>query len=56
MARCIVCIKWGTKYPAYYVNRLYAGVRKNLSGPFEFYCMTDDPAGIREEVKILDLP
>ena len=24
----VLCAKWGTKYPAYYVNRLYAGVAK----------------------------
>jgi len=51
----IICIKWGTKYPAYYVNRLYAGVERFLSRPFNFYCMTDDAEGITDKVKILPL-
>lgn len=56
MSRCLICIKWGNKYPSYYVNRLYGGVKKNLSRSFDFYCMTDDAAGIRPEVNILPLP
>lgn len=52
----IICIKWGTKYPAYYVNRLYAGVVKHLKRPFHFFCMTEFSDGIRPEVKILPLP
>ena len=51
----IICIKWGTKYPAYYVNRLYAGVQRHLKRPFNFYCMTEHPEDIRPEVKILPL-
>jgi len=52
----IVCIKWGKKYSPDYVNRLLRGIQRNLASPFTFYCMTDDPAGIRSEVKILPLP
>ena len=52
----MICIKWGSKYDSYYVNRLYAGVVSNLSRPTDFYCMTEDPTGIRSEVKILPLP
>ncbi|MBP5985585.1 MAG: hypothetical protein KA538_00200 [Azonexus sp.] len=52
----IICIKWGTKYPAYYVNRLYAGVQRHLSRPFRFFCVTDDASGIRPEVEIIPLP
>lgn len=52
----IICIKWGTKYPAYYVNRLYAGVQRHLQRPFRFFCMTEVTEGIRPEVEILPLP
>lgn len=52
----VVCIKWGTKYPAYYVNRLYAGVARHLDRPFVFHCFTDDAAGIRPEVVTHPLP
>lgn len=51
----IICIKWGTKYPAYYVNRLYAGVARHLKRPFNFYCMTEHTEDIRPEVRILPL-
>lgn len=52
----VVCIKWGTKYPAYYVNRLYAGVKRHLDRPFAFHCFTDDGAGIVPEVQVHPLP
>ena len=51
-----VCIKWGTKFPAYYVNRLYAGVARFMDRPFRFVCFTDNPSGIRPEVEIFPLP
>ena len=47
----VVCIKYGRYYGAFYVNRLYAGVRKHLSRPFRFVCVTNDATGIRPEVE-----
>ncbi len=41
-----VCVKWGRKYGAVYVNRLYAGVRKWAPPHSPFVCLTDDPAGL----------
>ena len=52
----IICIKWGDKFSAEYVNRLYAMVSSNLSSPFRFVCFTENSAGIRDEVEIQDLP
>lgn len=52
----VVCIKWGDKYPAYYVNRLYWGVRRFLDRPFRFLCFTDKPEGIVPEVEVHPLP
>lgn len=59
--RVILCMKWGAKYGSEYVNRLYAMVRRNLTGEFTFVCLTDDTTGIRSEVVCraivsLDLP
>jgi len=54
--KIVLCIKWGTKYAADYVNRLYGMVSRNLSPPFRFICFTDDPTGIRSEVEIYPLP
>jgi len=52
----VVCIKWGTLYGREYVNRLYAMVKRYLQRPFNFYCITDDDAGIREEVLLRQMP
>ncbi len=54
--RHILCMKWGTKYGPEYVNRLYAMVRRHLSGAFDFVCLTDDASGIRAEVQCLPIP
>jgi hypothetical protein len=52
----IICIKWGKKFPADYVNRLYGMVARNLTIPFRFTCFTEIAEGIREEVSIQALP
>ena len=52
----VVCLKYGNKYSAEYVNKLYNGVKHNLTVPFEFVCMTEDSTGINPEVVIKDLP
>lgn len=46
----ILCLKYGKRYPAHYVNRLYAGVSRNLRRPFQFYCCTDDAEGIHSVI------
>jgi hypothetical protein len=56
MTKQVVCVKWGVKYDATYVNRLYAMVQRNLTPPFRFVCLTDSRAGIRPEVECFDLP
>ena len=52
----IVCLKWGTKYGPEYVNRLYAGVKRNSTIEFKIWCFTDDPTGIIPEVTTVPLP
>ncbi|MFT2090214.1 glycosyl transferase [Paraglaciecola sp. 2405UD69-4] len=51
-----ICINWGTKYGAEYVNRLYAMVARNTSPPFSFTCFTDNNQGLNPEINALDLP
>lgn len=51
----VACMKWGTAYGPEYVNRLYAGVRRNVTGPLRFFCMTDDPTGLDAGIEILPL-
>ena len=52
----IICMKWGDKYGAEYVNKLYAMVSRNITIPFEFVCFTDNKLGINPAVKIYPLP
>lgn len=52
----IVCMKWGTKYGAEYVNRLHDMIKKNINRPFRLVCYTDNKEGISSEVEVYDLP
>ena len=52
----VLCMKWGSKYGPDYVDRLYGMVARNLTRPFRFVCLTDDPSGIRGEVICAPLP
>ncbi|MFU8833108.1 MAG: hypothetical protein ACNA7J_13285, partial [Wenzhouxiangella sp.] len=56
MTRNIVCMKWGTKFPASDVNRLYSMVRRHMDEPFRFVCFTDDPAGLHGEIEAAPIP
>ena len=58
--RTVICMKWGTRYGAEYVNRLYRAVRRNLSpdaaAPLRFVCFTDDPTDVMPGVECHPLP
>lgn len=56
MLRNVICIKWGTKFNAGYVNHLYHMVEKHLSLPHRFVCFTDDGKGVEKGVEIFPLP
>jgi|SRR5882672_1669614 len=61
----VVCWKWdgefqkkkgdAFKFGAEHVNRLYSMVKRHLHIPFEFCCITDEPKGIVEDVRIIPL-
>lgn len=51
----IICLKWGNKYPAEYVNRLYRMVKKNITLPFRFVCLTEDTEGVHPDIEILPI-
>lgn len=52
----IICMKWGSKYGANYVNTLYAMIARHITLPFQLTCFTDDPNGIDSRVRICELP
>lgn len=52
----VVCVKWGKKYGADYVNKLYHGVVKYLTGvEYDFYCFTENPENLDEGIKVIPL-
>ena len=52
----MVCLKWGTKYSAEYVNKLYNMVKRNLTINYEFVCFTEDKKGIDPTIRVEPLP
>ena len=52
----VLCMKWGDYYTCDYVNRLYAGVKRNLSLPFRFVCVTDNAEGLNTGIEAVPFP
>ena len=52
----VICMKWGTRYDADYVNRLASMIRRNTHRPTRVICFTDDARGIAPGVEIAPLP
>ena len=46
----------GTAFGSEYINRLYSGVRGNLSVPVRFFCTAETREGQHPEIEALDLP
>ena len=56
MSQCqFVCVKWGTKYPADYVNRLYNMISRQMQADFVLYCLTDNGEGLHPNIKVLPI-
>lgn len=51
----VVCLKWGTRYPAAFTNILYHSVKRHLTRPLRFVCVTDDPTGLDDGVEAVPL-
>lgn len=49
----VICVKFGTKYSADFVNKLYNDIKRLTKAEFKFFCYTDDPNGIIPEVNII---
>lgn len=52
----VLCLKWGTRYDANYVNILFHSVRRHLPRPFNFYCCTENADGLDAEIRIIPFP
>ena len=51
----VICVKWSTKYSAEYVNKLLSMVKRHITIPFNFYCLTEDKEGIDSDVIIIPI-
>jgi len=56
MDKQVICISWGKKYGAPYVNRLFGMVSANIPPPFRFVCFTDTTEGLHPDIEVRDLP
>ncbi len=56
MKNYVVCLKWGDKYSADYVNVLANMVARNTTVPYAFVCFTDNSNGIQAGIRVLPLP
>lgn len=54
--RIVMCMKWGTLYPADYVNVLFNACRAHITGPFRFVCLTDDTRGFAPGIEAFPIP
>jgi len=52
----VVCLKWGDKYSAEYVNKLHSMVKRNCTLDHEFVCFTENTNGIDPEITTKPLP
>lgn len=52
----IICIKWGQRYGADYVNRLASMVKRHTRRQTRLVCFTEDARGIDPWVEIAPLP
>ena len=51
----MITVKWGTKYDAEYVNKVYKGLKRYTDREFQFICFTDDRTGLNENIVPMDL-
>lgn len=52
----VLCLKHGTKYSYSDVNKLFNMTKRNLTVPFRFVCMTEDPLGLDPDITVIPLP
>lgn len=52
----VICMKWGTKFGANYVNTLFGMVRRHLQRPHRFVCFTENGEGLHPEIEVRPLP
>lgn len=54
--RVVLCMKWGSLFPADYVNVLYRATAAHLSLGFRFICLTDRSDGLDAGIEAAPIP
>ena len=54
--RILLSMKWGTAFGADYANVLYGACLRNITGPFRFICLTDEPDGLAPGIEVMPMP
>ena len=52
----IYTVKWGSKYSAKHVEKLFEACKEHLTVPFKFYCLTENPKGLSRDITVIPLP
>ena len=52
----VVSLSFRDRFPDCYVDRLYSMVRRNLSAPFRFFCVTDRHRDLHPDVVQIQCP
>ena len=52
----VICMKWGAKYGPEYVNTLHNMVKRHLSLPHRFVCLTDSTEGLNAGIETFPIP
>ena len=52
----VLCLKWGMRYDARYVNTLFRSVSRHLARPFTFHCCTEDASGLDSAIRVILFP
>ena len=53
----VICVYTGAKYSVKFVNILYNMVERNLTKPFNFYCLTYNKEQLfNKDIKLIDVP
>ncbi len=55
-SKLVICMKWGRRYDAEYVNRLYRSCNRHMRGPLQFLCFTDDTRSLVRGIDARPLP
>jgi hypothetical protein len=52
----VICVKWGTRYSAAYVNTLWSMLKRNTRRETRLLCYTDDKTDLGSEITTYPIP